>query len=92
MHNTQETESIEDIIKWQEELYELEKCAVSGRGMTQEQMEKNVREYLDPSYKQHLLDKAKAHKQKLLEELEWTEENIEYITNQIQESANNKVE
>ncbi|MUG98377.1 hypothetical protein F7734_41175 [Scytonema sp. UIC 10036] len=89
MNNYNETESIEDIRKWQRELYELEKYAVSGRGMTQERMDKNVKELLDPNFNNILLEEAKVHKQKLLKDLEWTEKRIQYLINQIEE-VNNK--
>jgi hypothetical protein len=85
VNNYNETESIEDIIKWQGELYELEKYAVSGRGMTQERMDKNVKELLDPNFNNILLEEAKVHKQKLLKDLEWTEKRIQYLINQIEE-------
>lgn len=88
MNNYNETESIEDIIKWQEELYELEKYAVSGRGMSQERMDKNVKELLDPNFNRILLKEAKVHKQNLLKNLEWTEKRIQYLTNQIEEENN----
>jgi hypothetical protein len=91
VNNYNETESIEDIIKWQEELYELEKYAVSGRGMTQERMDKNVKELLDPNFNNILLEEAKVYKQKLLKNLEWTEQRIQDLTNQIEEEANNKI-
>ena len=90
MSNYNKIESIEDINKWQEKQYELEKYAVSGRGMTQERMDKNVKELLDPNFNHILLEEAKAHKQKLLKNLEWTEKRIQYLTNQIEEEANNK--
>ncbi len=85
MNNCNETESIEDIIKWQGELYELEKYAVSGRGMSQERMDKNAKELLDPNFNNILLEEAKVYKQKLLKNLEWTEKRIQYLTNQIEE-------
>lgn len=90
MSNYNKIESIEDINKWQEKQYELEKYAVSGRGMTQERMDKNVKELLDPNFNHILLEEAKAHKQKLLKNLEWTEKRIQYLTNRIEEEANNK--
>lgn len=83
--------SREEILKWQEELYELEKYAVSGRGMTQERMDKNVKEFFDPNYTQNLLEKAQAHRKKLLEDLDWTEKRIQFLTNKIQKENNNKV-
>jgi hypothetical protein len=87
VNNYNETESIEDIIKWQGELYELEKYAVSGRGMSQERMDKNVKELLDPNFDNILLEEAKVYKQKLLKSLEWTEKRIQYLTNQIEKES-----
>jgi hypothetical protein len=84
--------SREELFKWQSELYELEKTVVSGKNMTQEQMDKNVRELLDPNYKSYLLDKAKAHKEELLNTLKWVERRIEGLTNEIEEEEKSKVE
>lgn len=81
--------SREELFKWQSELYELEKTVVSGKNMTQEQMDKNVRELLDPNYKRYLLDKALIHKEELLNTLKWVEQRIEGLTKEIEEEEEN---
>lgn len=87
---TKRKKSIEELLKWQEELYELEKYVVSGRGMAQERMDKNVKDFFNPNYTQRLLSKAQAHKKKLLEDFDWTEKRIQFLANEIQKKANNK--
>lgn len=89
---TKSKKSREELIKWQEELHELEKSAVSGRGMAQERMDKNVRELLDPNFDYIQLEEAQAYKQKLLKNLEWTERRIQRLTNKIQEKEKSKAE
>ncbi len=82
--------SREELLKWQEELYELEKYAVSGKAISEEQMAKNVKEFLDPNFLHNQLNLARTHKEKLLQKLTWIEKREQFLIKEIQKESNNK--
>lgn len=76
--------SREELLKWQEELYELEKYAVSGKPISEEQMIKNVKELLDPNFLQNELNSVRAYKQKLLQKLAFADEREQLLLEEIE--------
>ncbi len=79
--------SIEELLKWQEELYELEKYAISGKPISEEQIAKNVQEVLDPNFWLHELERVCNYKQKLLQKLAECEEHEQFLA-QVVEKTN----
>jgi hypothetical protein len=71
--------SIEELLKWQEELHELEKYAVSGKPISEEQMAKNVKEVLDPNFWRNELERVRNYKQKLLQKLALAENHEQFL-------------
>lgn len=72
----------EELIKWQEEIYELEKYASAGL-MSLEEQERRVNNLLDKNYFHRRLEELRAHKQKLLEDLAWVEEREQLLIAEI---------
>lgn len=72
----------EELIKWQEEIYELEKYASAGV-MSEEEQEWRVNNLLDKNYFHRRLEELRAHKQKLLEDLAWAEEREQLLIAEI---------
>ncbi|BDA70738.1 hypothetical protein RIVM261_062820 [Rivularia sp. IAM M-261] len=82
---TQEIKKVktrEELIKWQEEIYELEKDASAGV-MSEEEQERRVNNLLDKNYFHRRLEELRAHKQKLLEDLAWVEEREQLLLAEI---------
>jgi len=59
----------EEIIKWQEELYELEKSAMTGPPMTESEKMELIRDFLAPNFAERLKAKVEARKKQLVQEL-----------------------
>jgi hypothetical protein len=72
----------EELIKWQEEIYELEKYASAGV-MSEEEQERRVNNLLDKNYFHRRLEELRAHKQKLLEDLTWVEQREQLLLAEI---------
>jgi hypothetical protein len=72
----------EELIKWQEEIYELEKYASAGV-MSEEEQERRVNNLLDKNYFHRRLEELLAHKQKLLEDLSWVEQREQLLLAEI---------
>jgi hypothetical protein len=72
----------EELIKWQEEIYELEKYASAGV-MSEEEQERRVNNLLDKNYFHRRLEELLAHKQKLLEDLSWVEQREQLLLTEI---------
>ena len=82
---TQEIKKVktrEELIKWQEEIYELEKDTSAGV-MSEEEQERRVNNLLDKNYFHRRLEELRAHKQKLLEDLAWVEEREQLLIAEI---------
>ena len=71
--------SREELLKWQEELYELEKYAVSGKPISEEQIAKNVREVTDPNFWRNELERVRNYKQNLLQKLASAEKHEQFL-------------
>lgn len=74
--------TIEELIKWQEEIYELEKGAFAGV-MSESEQERRVNNLLDKNYFHRRLEELRAHKQKLLEDLTWVEQREQLLLAEI---------
>ncbi|KYC43315.1 hypothetical protein WA1_14620 [Scytonema hofmannii PCC 7110] len=72
----------EELLKWQEEIYELEKYAIAGI-MSESEQERRVNNLLDKNYYYRHLEKVRANKQKLLEDLAYLEQREQLLLNQI---------
>lgn len=72
----------EELIIWQEEIYELEKYASAGV-MSEEEQERRVNNLLDKNYFHRRLEELCAHKQKLLEDLAWVEQREQLLIAEI---------
>jgi|GEM_PF-2176766 hypothetical protein len=72
----------EELIQWQEEIYELEKYASAGV-MSEEEQERRVNNLLDKNYFHRQLEKLRTHKQKLLEDLSWVEQREQLLLAEI---------
>lgn len=59
----------EEIAKWREELYELERDCSTGPPMTEEETEERIRAFLADDYWEKLLVKAEARKKELEREI-----------------------
>ncbi len=59
----------EEIIKWQEELYELEKSAMAGPPMTESETMELIRDFLAPNFADRLKAKVEARKKELVQEI-----------------------
>jgi hypothetical protein len=82
----------EELIKWQEEIYELEKYASAGI-MSEEEQERRVNNLLDKNYFHRRLEELRVHKQKLLEDLAWVEQREQLLLTEIdrrEQSASTK--
>jgi hypothetical protein len=76
--------SREELLKWQEELYELEKKAVSGKPISEEKMIQNVKELLDPNFLHNELNLLRDYKQKLLQKLAFADEREQLLLEEIE--------
>lgn len=56
----------EEIIKWQEELYELESSAIAGPPVTPEEQMEIIKAFLADDYLDKLYDKVKSKKRQLI--------------------------
>lgn len=56
----------EEIIKWQERVYDLESNAMAGPPMTEEEQMEKIREYLAPDYYEKLAAKVRTKRMQLL--------------------------
>ena len=72
----------EELIEWQEKLYELEKYASAGI-MSESEQERRVNNLLDKNYFHRRLEELRAHKQKLLEDLVWVEQREQLLLTEI---------
>ncbi len=72
----------EELIKWQEEIYELEKYASAGI-MSESEQERRVNNLLDKNYFHRRLEQLRAHKQKLLADLAWVEQREDLLLAEI---------
>jgi hypothetical protein len=82
---TQEIEKLkttEELIKWQEEIYELEKYAFAGV-MSDLDQERRVSNLLDKNYFHRRLEELRTHKQKLLEDLVWVKQREQLLLAEI---------
>lgn len=59
----------EEIAKWQEELYELERDCSTGPPMTEEEQMQRIREFLADDYWANLLAKAETRRKELEQEI-----------------------
>jgi len=59
----------EEIVKWQEELYELEKSAMAGPPMTESEKMERIRDFLAPNFADRLKAKVEARSKQLVQEL-----------------------
>ena len=62
----------EELLQWQEEIYELEKDAFAGI-MSESEQERRVNNLLDKNYYHRHLEKVRQRKQKLLEDIAYLE-------------------
>ncbi|MBW4509689.1 MAG: hypothetical protein KME64_24720 [Scytonematopsis contorta HA4267-MV1] len=60
--------NIEELVAWQEELYELEKYAVSGKPIPEVQQEQIINNLLDKNYEARLV-KLRQRKEELIKTL-----------------------
>ena len=64
----------EEVVKWQEELYELERDCSTGPPMTEEEKMQRIKGVLADDYWEKLLVKAEARRKKLEQEILTTSE------------------
>ncbi|MBR8841107.1 MAG: hypothetical protein DSM106950_45975 [Stigonema ocellatum SAG 48.90 = DSM 106950] len=72
----------EELLQWQEEIYELEKYAVAGM-MSDSEQERRVNNLLDKNYYHRHLEKVRQCKQKLLEDLAYLEQREQLLLAEI---------
>lgn len=59
----------EEIIKWQEDLYELERDCSTGPPMTPEEQMERIKEYLADDFVEKFYAKIEARKKELVQEI-----------------------
>ncbi|MDF5723887.1 MAG: hypothetical protein PUP91_26175 [Rhizonema sp. PD37] len=86
---TQEIEKLkttEELLQWQEEIYELEKYAFAGI-MSESEKERRVNNLLDKNYYHRHLEKVRQCKQKLLEDLAYLEQREQLLLVEIDKKS-----
>ena len=76
----------EELLKWQEEIYELEKYAFAGI-MSESEQERRVNNLLDKNYYHRHLELVRQRKQKLLEDLAYLEQREQLLLTEIDRLA-----
>jgi len=61
--------TLEEIIKWQEELYELESSAMTSPPMTESEKMEMIRDFLAPNFADKLKAKVEARSKQLVQEI-----------------------
>lgn len=74
----------EQIGRWKR-MDELEPGAMVGRLPSQEQEDKNVKQFLETDYVQNQLEQTRAYKEKLLKKLKSVEEYEKFLLEKIEE-------
>lgn len=59
----------EEIVKWQEELYELESSAFAGHPITEEEKMRRIREVASGEFRKRMGEKIEARKRELPQEI-----------------------
>lgn len=59
----------EEIVKWQEELYEFEPSAMAGSRMTEEEKMRRIEEVADGEFRKRMREKIEFRKRKLPQEI-----------------------
>lgn len=78
----EKTTNIEELRKWQEELYELERYACTSR-LSEEEEERLVKKILNED-KSTRLNKLEARREKLIKTLEIVEQRISWLKEEIE--------
>ena len=76
----------EELLQWQEEIYELEKSAFAGI-MSESEQERRVNNLLDKNYYHRHLEKVRQCKQKLLEDLAYLEQREQLLLAEIDKQS-----
>ncbi|KAF3885229.1 MULTISPECIES: hypothetical protein [Nostocales] len=81
----------EELLQWQEEIYELEKYAFAGI-MSESEQEQRVNNLLDKNYYHHHLEKVRQRTLKLLEDLAYLEQREQLLLCQINKQEHSSQE